>query len=128
MIGQDKLTSRSDSHCILRCTTCKTVGRRDYTAVMETTAYLGRPHHRQWIEIGGRSWEYRTRPDLQRLLQGPCPSCRSDRVEVRLIKGNYVEDKPCDGRCMNAIGPSCSCSCGGKNHGRGNAVWVVETP
>lgn len=26
-------------------------------------------------------------------------------------------DKVCDGRCVNATGPSCSCSCGGKNHG-----------
>lgn len=23
----------------------------------------------------------------------------------------------CDGRCTSAMGPSCSCSCGGRNHG-----------
>ena len=25
----------------------------------------------------------------------------------------------CDGRCLNATGHVCECSCGGKNHGRG---------
>lgn len=30
----------------------------------------------------------------------------------------------CDGRCTNAFGPSCDCSCGGKNHGTGAVVEV----
>jgi hypothetical protein len=25
----------------------------------------------------------------------------------------------CDARCYNAIGPDCSCICGGENHGKG---------
>lgn len=33
----------------------------------------------------------------------------------------YKTDNPsrhrCDGRCMNATGHLCECSCGGKNHG-----------
>lgn len=28
--------------------------------------------------------------------------------------------KPCGGRCISAIGPSCDCSCGGSNHGAGH--------
>jgi hypothetical protein len=28
----------------------------------------------------------------------------------------------CDGRCLNAKGHNCECSCGGKNHGRGSFV------
>lgn len=31
----------------------------------------------------------------------------------------------CDGRCTNAIGPSCDCSCGGVNHGSQKLVTVV---
>lgn len=27
----------------------------------------------------------------------------------------------CDARCLNATGHNCECSCGGKNHGAGNA-------
>lgn len=33
---------------------------------------------------------------------------------------------PCDGRCTNAVGPSCDCSCGGKNHGSGRLVEIVR--
>lgn len=30
----------------------------------------------------------------------------------------------CDGRCINALGPSCDCSCGGENHGSGMDGFV----
>jgi hypothetical protein len=36
---------------------------------------------------------------------------------VTPIKGIVNVDKTCDGRCMNATGPNCECSCGGENHG-----------
>lgn len=35
------------------------------------------------------------------------------------VDGHKSEEHVCDARCMNAIGPSCDCSCGGSNHGRG---------
>lgn len=34
------------------------------------------------------------------------------------LKGRYVADKECNGVCMAGVGPSCSCACGGENHGR----------
>ncbi len=33
------------------------------------------------------------------------------------VKGTINLDKSCDGRCMNATGPNCECSCAGQNHG-----------
>jgi hypothetical protein len=30
--------------------------------------------------------------------------------------------KKCGARCTNSLGPSCSCECGGHNHGR--SVWA----
>lgn len=33
------------------------------------------------------------------------------------VKGVVSLDKSCDGRCMNATGPNCECSCAGTNHG-----------
>lgn len=33
---------------------------------------------------------------------------------------------PCDYRCMFARGHDCECSCGGKNHGRGDAGAQVD--
>jgi hypothetical protein len=38
-------------------------------------------------------------------------------LTVTEIKGIVNVDKTCDGRCMNATGPNCECSCGGENHG-----------
>lgn len=31
----------------------------------------------------------------------------------------------CDFRCIDAVGPKCDCSCGGKNHGSGKVVVVT---
>lgn len=30
-------------------------------------------------------------------------------------------DRKCGARCQNSLGPSCSCECGGHNHGK--ALW-----
>jgi hypothetical protein len=37
---------------------------------------------------------------------------------VKWMTVKIVEEKACNGVCMGATGPSCSCSCGGENHGR----------
>jgi hypothetical protein len=44
----------------------------------------------------------------------------------KAIKGTYSEKHECDSRCLNAKGWSCTCSCGGVNHGRGHAVTVTN--
>lgn len=35
-----------------------------------------------------------------------------------------VNEKTCNGVCMASTGPSCSCSCGGENHGH-NKVFAA---
>lgn len=45
---------------------------------------------------------------------------------VKLVKGTYSPDHKCDSRCLNAKGWSCTCSCGGANHGRGHVATVVQ--
>lgn len=45
---------------------------------------------------------------------------------VKAIKGTYSEAHQCDSRCLNAKGWSCTCSCGGANHGRGHVATVVK--
>lgn len=37
------------------------------------------------------------------------------------VKGR-VTDHACNATCLNATGPNCDCSCGGKNHGAGVAI------
>lgn len=44
----------------------------------------------------------------------------------KLVKGTYSADHRCDSRCLNAKGWSCTCSCGGANHGRGHVATVVQ--
>lgn len=45
---------------------------------------------------------------------------------LKTVKGTYSADHKCDSRCLNAKGHSCTCSCGGANHGRGYAVTVTS--
>lgn len=52
--------------------------------------------------------------------RGKCPHCGA-RVRLHLVYGEH-SDIPCDSRCMGAVGPSCSCGCGGANHGR----WFIR--
>lgn len=47
-----------------------------------------------------------------------CPCGRF--VGVERVKGVYNPDRVCDPRCTGAVGPKCSCECGGANHG---AQW-----
>lgn len=40
---------------------------------------------------------------------------------TRIVRFNPEgSNHKCDGRCFNAKGGDCECSCGGKNHGAGN--------
>jgi hypothetical protein len=45
---------------------------------------------------------------------------------VKAVKGTYSADHKCDSRCLNARGWSCTCSCGGANHGRGHVATIVN--
>lgn len=44
-----------------------------------------------------------------------CPECGHSIRAERVHAVSSVQ--PCDGRCMGAVGPACSCSCEGENHG-----------
>jgi hypothetical protein len=50
-----------------------------------------------------------------------CPVCDA-RVAGERVYGT-VTVQSCDSRCMGALGPACSCGCGGKNHG---GAWSQE--
>lgn len=38
---------------------------------------------------------------------------------------SYNPGKECNAKCMNAMRPSCDCSCGGDNHGGGHVISFV---
>ena len=45
-------------------------------------------------------------------------TCCNQRMDSKLIKGELNHAHECGDKCMTSKGPSCSCSCGGANHGR----------
>ena len=49
-----------------------------------------------------------------------CPGCKMLRY-ARPVLGKFRAEKKCNALCLSAIGHSCECSCGGKNHGAGHA-------
>ena len=53
-----------------------------------------------------------------------CPTCGHE-CKAAMVDAHYVPDQKCGGKCVNAIGPSCECSCGGKNHGAGYTFHIV---
>lgn len=129
-VQSDELVSEATGHAILRCKTCKHAGRKSFVIRRVTRAWNGRPSTTVYASIdGGREHLLRDRCELARLLYEQCPKFAAGEhpgagvVTVNIVKGVHVPDKTCDARCMNAVGPSCSCSCGGENHGGGHGSW-----
>lgn len=60
-----------------------------------------------------------------------CQGCQTP-VQLTYVQGSYNGQIPCDDRCQYAVGPICSCTCGGDNHRAGYIasgqvpVWVRE--
>jgi hypothetical protein len=77
--------------------------------------------------IWARDYPYKQGDDLYRRVEGKqiwrwedrqCQICHNDTwVTSTLIAGHYSEH-PCGAAYLNATGPNCDCSCGGKNHGK----------
>jgi len=45
-----------------------------------------------------------------------CRGCGMNRSAV-LVRGKFSAKHVCNAKCLASKGPSCECSCGGKNHG-----------
>lgn len=88
------------------------------------------------VELGRVSWA--DRRDFERIIGRPiadgekltregrlfaygvCPDCGRLHPSGRRIHYSKNPSRHiCNAKCMGAIGPSCECSCGGKNHGAG---------
>lgn len=50
-----------------------------------------------------------------------CRKCGQPR-NATAVRGKYSAKHVCGARCMASTGPSCECSCGGKNHGSSYAA------
>lgn len=121
------LEHRTPGHATLICQDCRQAGRVSFQTITRSHWNGGRPSSRTTLLVEGAARE--TIPDLTRMnpvawaISRPCPWCASPRVKVNVVKGQLVESKACDDRCMGATGPTCSCSCGGENHGGSHQAW-----
>lgn len=61
------------------------------------------------------------RLDVHGFTGVPCLPCGHKMTKVAEVEGTYSDRKTCDARCVNAVGPSCECSCGGMSHGAGHS-------
>jgi hypothetical protein len=48
------------------------------------------------------------------------PVCCGRTMEWTEVKGTFSADHECGAKCLASKGPSCECSCGGANHGKGH--------
>lgn len=56
-----------------------------------------------------------------------CVACRGCGLHrgASPVRGTVSTKHVCGAKCLASTGPSCECSCGGKNHGAGHAVSEV---
>lgn len=106
---------------LIRCKDCK----RNAWVHFTTTNHNGRTHHTHpntgHTHIGN---------DQRGLIQtayaiaiNSSPKCQNHIRTAHTVDGTYNPDRTCDARCTGAIGPACSCSCGGENHGGKFGTW-----
>jgi hypothetical protein len=55
---------------------------------------------------------------LDQFLTKLADSTVNDFIVRKVVNTALNEDRPCDARCTSAHGPSCDCSCRGRQHGR----------
>ncbi len=53
-------------------------------------------------------------------------SMKVNNVLGKRVKGHTEKGIACNAACIYARGPLCSCSCGGKNHGGGFAIYILD--
>jgi hypothetical protein len=58
------------------------------------------------------------RATLAQRMVIPCPGDCHHTITVERLAAVTTSEQ-CDSRCMGAVGPICSCACGGANHGAG---------
>lgn len=103
-----------------RCKACKRGARAELTETVHRAVQTYTSVQGARLERSVYSYSYdggRPSKDRTKVVRGAC-TCGA-QVSLKRVMG-VVNDHVCDARCMGATGPSCECSCGGKNHGSGH--------
>lgn len=80
------------------------------------------------VRLGAAPWLAAREVETSRLLTydngtvlARCSGCARVRV-LHPVRGTMRDDIPCNAKCVGAFGPSCDCSCGGRNHGGAHSI------
>lgn len=84
-------------------------------AITATSRYFGRCttkgcKHRGVIDVEPRLFGQHSNAHR-------CDTHRAYPLDWSPLAGKVNTEKECGSRCMASTGPSCSCQCGGENHG-----------
>lgn len=111
----EEYTTTGETHIIYRCRNRACRAPKRVTLPYRRTVTIAQDacgiHRNTVTEFNVDGFRTRYLPSLD------CEACGTRYMESKVIKG-VKSDKPCDARCMGAVGPACDCSCAGANHGQ----------
>ena len=98
---------------------CGIVRAVDYVS---TTRFLYEDRLTGYLKYAERSERERVHADGVTRSDDHDAKCACGRIaQATRVKGTRTEH-PCGAKCMASKGPTCECSCGGRNHGRSYLV------
>jgi len=119
-----KHTNGTNKH-LVSCSSCKTAGWIKYTFHTQTWTGVGGTSSTNYTHLYTQTKGSNGNNGLDRFLIRTARAINDcgHPLKVVRVKATHNPDRPCDPRCAGATGPSCSCSCDGKNHGAAHAAW-----
>lgn len=117
--------------------------KRQYLKCLECKKPFAIQTDKTIIETGWMRRQYRWKEEYLQEHRLPnniliddvqCPNCEAKGAFKIKYMGEVIKrtvnmqfyTSPCDGRCTNAPGNNCDCSCGGENHGTKRLISVEK--
>ena len=99
-----------------RCRPCKQAERLTYQTLVRVETSTARQPHGYEYPCSTTKRRYAPTLPWGWMPERQCPDC-GRTMGFAVIEGTVNAAVPCNAKCMNAIGPSCDCACGGVHHG-----------
>ena len=116
----------SEARAIVRCVRkdCRRAHITQFTTTTTLRAFNNRPSYSHVVWHDGQPVSYRDSYDLTRIVlrDFTCAGCAGHHATLKVVQGSFSASVKCGGKCRNAVGPSCDCSCNGQNHGSGHTA------
>ena len=97
---------------IAKCKACNCV-----TSTLATNAERGYG----FVDMGAMFYDEKGESGVIGNLVIRCRKCSKAR-RANMVKGKFSAKHECNAKCLASTGPTCECSCGGRNHGASHAA------